>query len=107
MAWCAIGSAVAPDFATMTDGLAAVCILLIVEYPLSKMGGIMNACGYRIEPGKRMALTSWLASIVYVPVGTLTSAVARAKATKSDEPPHFKGSAKRVPFSSVRRTAGK
>jgi hypothetical protein len=47
------------------------------------------------------------AAIDRVPAGTFINAVARANETKSEEPPHFKGSASRIPFSSVVSTAGK
>ena len=57
--------------------------------------------GFRIKAqmfsGKRTILTRALDSIIFTPSGTLIKAVARAKATKSEDPPHFKGSASKQP----------
>ncbi len=70
-----------------------------------------NACPFATPKfgsyGSRSALTKLPALMAFAPAGTLINAVARAKETKSEEPPHFKGSASKVPFSSVRSVAGR
>ena len=65
------------------------------------------ALGSPFQFGSLTTLTRVPGSIDFAPAGTSISAVARANATKSDDPPHFKGSASRVPCSSARRIAGK
>jgi hypothetical protein len=57
--------------------------------------------------GRRNTLTREFASNVLVPAGTTTSAVVRANATKSDEPPHFNGNAISSPSSFVVSCAGR
>ena len=59
------------------------------------------------QPGRRIIFTRLPAARCLVAAGTLIKAVALANATKSEEPPHFKGSASNEPFSSACTTAGR
>src|ERR1043165_1428742 len=66
----------------------------------------VDVCKFRHQPGNRNVRTIE-PLLSFASAGTLSRAVARANETKSEEPPHLKGSTNRVPFSSDRKTAGK
>jgi hypothetical protein len=61
----------------------------------------------RHQAGSLTIVTEVPLSIIPAPAGKLISAVARANETKSEDPPHFSGCAKSIPFSSVRSVAGR
>src|SRR5205823_11095248 len=56
-----------------------------------------EVCATCHQSGNRTIFTRSPSAIDFVPAGTMIKTVARAKATKSDEPPHFNGSASRSP----------
>ena len=60
-----------------------------------RIAPIVQRCGCVavVSYGKRSTLTNEPASTDFTPAGTIASAVVNANATKSDEPPHFKGKA--------------
>ena len=68
---------------------------------------VRGAAAIAVAYGKRRTLTSEPASTDFMPAGTIASAVVKANATKSDEPPHFKGKAISSPSSLVVNCAGK